>query len=223
MLRSKAILPILLALSFLFNEAQGDIYRGIKGFFLSNKAQGREHGSVIGYATVSREVARHINKRHRPYVPKSDDRTQLGPGFYMVSEPGSWKGDDHSRYCVIKGLETRMQQTKKVYIPKYYHLDFWHGLRRQDLWDQSDERVILEYITLEAEISEPEKALRFSWIKGAEQLRMLIPKNVVDEAGSDFWAQCYKSEEELMAHSNEVIDWTSWDITGHPGPKERLA
>ncbi|EKD17863.1 uncharacterized protein L3040_004400 [Drepanopeziza brunnea f. sp. 'multigermtubi'] len=201
MLQSKTILAILLALSFLFTEIQGE----------GNKI-------VMGYATVPADVAYLMNLRERPYVPRSDELTQLGPGFYLVNKPGNWKGNHESHFCVIRGLESRIQETEKVYIPRSYHRESWEDFNTQNLWGEKDESVILEYIMTETSIKEPEKAFRFSWVLGVDwQLRMLIPKNVVDRAGSDFQAACYESEAAMREDSDEVVDWMSWGITGHPG------
>jgi hypothetical protein len=114
-----------------------------------------------------------------------------------------------------------MENINKVYIPESYEKTLDGRRVRQKLWaaDQAgDEEAIVEYIR-EAGMSEPEKALRFTWVQGREwYLQMVIPTTVVDGHGLEEWAECYKSRNKLMKFldgSNDAIDWEAWGIKGY--------
>ncbi|EKD20015.1 uncharacterized protein L3040_002308 [Drepanopeziza brunnea f. sp. 'multigermtubi'] len=205
MLRSKSISATLLALSVLFSEAQG--------FFWQDKH------TVIGYATVPSEEAQRINADNKVHVRETDSLTQLGPGFFIVSEPDSWFGGEDSWFCAVMAKGKKMKQIPKAYIPKSYEVKTWNGWVEEYLWG-AREQSIVEYIRSELSIKKADEALRVSWVKGmAWHLHMLIPKKVVENDNLDLWAQCFETIDELMAFSDETIKWEDWKIKGDPGPK----
>ncbi|KAI9051830.1 hypothetical protein LZ554_004092 [Drepanopeziza brunnea f. sp. 'monogermtubi'] len=201
MLRSKSMFAILLALSSLLSRAQAFWWDVLL------------EQNVIGYATVPTSQALRINEDNKLYVPEFEYRPQLGPGIYLVNEPGSWQGDEGSWYCAIKARRWKMNRIKKVFIPKTYLSLTDDGIKENQLWG-AEEGVILEYIKM-LMISKPAKALRFSWVKGIRwQLQMAIPKEVVEKDDLDLWAQCFESEEELFEFSSDIVNFEAWTIAG---------
>ncbi|KAJ5054121.1 uncharacterized protein L3040_000404 [Drepanopeziza brunnea f. sp. 'multigermtubi'] len=132
--RSKTFVAILLALSFLFSEAQGFL-----GF--------HQQRQVIGYTTVPEEMAKRINEKHKPYIVESNYHPPLGPGFYMVNDPHSWEGGKGSWYCATVAKKKQMERISKVFIPKLYQKLDWDGGKRQNLWG-GDEEVIENYVKI---------------------------------------------------------------------------
>ncbi|KAJ5040611.1 uncharacterized protein L3040_006260 [Drepanopeziza brunnea f. sp. 'multigermtubi'] len=167
MLRSNLIFAILLALSFLFNRAQGLM----------------EKKRVIGYATLSdADVSRIGQKNGLEMVKslKSAFRKKSGLGFYLVNEASNLKSIEGYQYCIIEAKEKKIERIGKVYIPEYYVKMTPNGKEKHYLWDEDEEEyeeAIVDYIeSLDASISEPEKALRFSLVEDPIwQLRMVIP------------------------------------------------
>ncbi|KAJ5041578.1 uncharacterized protein L3040_005158 [Drepanopeziza brunnea f. sp. 'multigermtubi'] len=205
MLRLKSMFAILLALSSLLGRAQA--------FWWEEWLQ----HIVIGYTTVPESQALRINEHNKPVVQESEYRTQLGPGLYMVNRVGSWKGDEGSWYCAIKARNWKMKMIGKAFVPKTFMGTTVNGIEQTQLWG-ADEEVIVEYIRNKLGMSHPANALRLSWVLGIKwQLQMAIPKKVVDEDKLDLWAQCFRTEAELYAFSNKVIDFEAWTIAGDPG------
>ncbi|EKD14916.1 hypothetical protein MBM_07127 [Drepanopeziza brunnea f. sp. 'multigermtubi' MB_m1] len=209
MLRSRSVCAVLIALSFLFNKAQGVLW---KDFWKKNQ--------VIGYATVSEEQAKLINKDNKLYegdelhVKRPPYALQTGSGFYILNGPGNWVRssiDEEERrwYCAIEARKRKMKNIGKIKIPI-------------SLWSENEEEIV-DYITLTRLVSEPKEALRFSWVKGFKgwQLQMLIPTDVVKKDDLELRARCFASEEELMKFSHVTLDWDAWKAKGYlgkPGP-----
>ncbi|KAJ5051676.1 uncharacterized protein L3040_001450 [Drepanopeziza brunnea f. sp. 'multigermtubi'] len=89
MLRLKSVGAILLALSFLFNRAQGD--------------PSESERIVIGYRTVDPVEAEEINEDNKPtrdpwYDGARAHINQLGDGLYLTQKPASWAGHELVRY-----------------------------------------------------------------------------------------------------------------------------
>ncbi|KAI9048446.1 hypothetical protein LZ554_007282 [Drepanopeziza brunnea f. sp. 'monogermtubi'] len=210
MLLSQSIGSILVASSFLFSGALGE---------------GEENKQeIIGYRTVHVDEATEINKDNKPYRDEKYDyhpryAPQLGHGFYMTNEPASWPADSDEWYCAIKADSEAVEKVGKVWIPKHRQqvrnsLAIWPI----QLW-YADEEDIQEYV--EGLVpKDPEKALRFSYIHGVpELLQMVIPTKTINNDELDFWAQCWETEDELLAFSSEIVPWTTkWQIAGNSGP-----
>ncbi|KAJ5046633.1 uncharacterized protein L3040_003871 [Drepanopeziza brunnea f. sp. 'multigermtubi'] len=97
MLRSRSVCAVLIALSFLFNKAQGVLW---KDFWKKNQ--------VIGYATVSEEQAKLINKDNKLYegdelhVKRPPYALQTGSGFYILNGP---EPKEALRFSWVKGFK----------------------------------------------------------------------------------------------------------------------
>ncbi|KAI9054561.1 hypothetical protein LZ554_001716 [Drepanopeziza brunnea f. sp. 'monogermtubi'] len=215
--RSKSIFAILTILSFFSNGAQAMFW---------------QKEIVIGYAGVTSEEARDINKMNKLYISQSLPTKQLGEGIYMTNKPEGFSSRA-TRFCAIKARKYKMNAADKVYIPESYTPETPNGgLRPKQLWGESEE-VIVEYIRSlpplsrfrkalhipVAPVDEPEKSLRFSWVEGGGgQLQMAIPmKAVYDDDRLKLWAKCFESEAELKKFSAETIEWETWAIRGHIG------
>ncbi|KAI9054175.1 hypothetical protein LZ554_001346 [Drepanopeziza brunnea f. sp. 'monogermtubi'] len=203
MLRSKSIFAILLAFSLLFSRAQGSWWR---------------RNMVIGYTALSEEEAKRINEDNKLHVPDESSQARLGPGFYMVNEPGNWPREAGNWYCAIKARKRRIKRASKVYIPRSYEKLSREGVEQQALWFQ-DETVIKEYIESDALVPDSEKALRFSWVRilRKRQLQMVIPTKAVEDDQLKLWAKCFESQEKLKEFSKDVINWEGWTIRGDRG------
>ncbi|KAI9053482.1 hypothetical protein LZ554_002438 [Drepanopeziza brunnea f. sp. 'monogermtubi'] len=159
-----------------------------------------------------------------PQIEGSSTAAPLGAGFYMLNKPSGWEATDGSWYCAIKARTSRIRKTPKVWIPKDYEEQTARGPESSELWNQ-DEDVIVNYIQTEALLYEPDaeaaqKALRLSWVRGANnqwQLQMLIPTNVLNNNDLKLWAKCFDSEDGLKKFSDKVIPWddsTEWNVQG---------
>jgi hypothetical protein len=128
------------------------------------------------------------------------------------------QGVEESCYCVIKADKKKMADFGMAWIPKSYQkMTSDKQIEEQDVWDK-DEDVIVDYVkSLVPE--KPEKALRFSYVKGPHWwLQMVIPTNVIDDDDLDLWAKCYRSQDELIAIWNYGVRWENWkQIKGDRG------
>ncbi|KAJ5054615.1 uncharacterized protein L3040_000882 [Drepanopeziza brunnea f. sp. 'multigermtubi'] len=213
MARSKSVFAILLVLSFFFNGAQAWFWR---------------RKILIGYGVVSSKEAARINEKNKLRVEPFEYTSQLGPGFYIVNKASGYSYLEGDWFCAIKARKWKTKRVPKAYIPPSYVKKPSTRNRAQvhpsgvankqiKLWGQKEE-VFHEYLRTELSISEPEKALRFSWVKDIEWiLQMNIPMDVVNNDDLDLWAKCFPTPEELWKYSKEVVDWPAWNIKGHPG------
>ncbi|KAI9049124.1 hypothetical protein LZ554_006972 [Drepanopeziza brunnea f. sp. 'monogermtubi'] len=210
MLRSKSIFPILLALSFLFDGAFGiETSCIIPWICYASKNQ------VIGYAKVPQAQGQSIARTHKLDVEDSTTSKQVGPGFYMLSEP-IWEEEERSWYCVIKANREKMRKVSKAWIPRHYQQTTEDGETVvKDLWYQNDVEIIYDYISYQVFIPAAEKALRFSWVHegGVWQEQMTIPENVAKNDDLGIWATCFPTVWDLKRYTQEKVRWTDeWDI-----------
>ncbi|EKD12790.1 hypothetical protein MBM_09019 [Drepanopeziza brunnea f. sp. 'multigermtubi' MB_m1] len=159
-------------------------------------------------------AALRINENNKLF----SDETSLGSGFNMINEPGVGAG---GWYCVVEAKPKKIDKIDKIYIPESY--DPWtpRGRVRRQLWDGSGE-FVLDYIRSKPLISDPDKALRFSWFQyeGAEwRLQMVIPARTISEGNLGLWAKCFEAQRDLMAYSDKVIQWDTWTIEGELGQR----
>ncbi|KAI9055547.1 hypothetical protein LZ554_000494 [Drepanopeziza brunnea f. sp. 'monogermtubi'] len=208
MLRPESIFAILLALSFLFGEAQGFLE-----IFSSKK--------IIGYASLHGAEARRLNTHKKPPagIYAYNTQTQLGPGFYMTNDPDRLPYQKGFWYCAFKADKGVTKRIGKVYIPKNYRSGLLSMPQR--LWDESID-VINQYLQTTQLVENPFNALRFSWIKDTPgQMQMAIPGKVLQGDYLKLWGKCFDSKLKLRDFSDRVIDWNDkeeWDIKGDPGP-----
>ncbi|KAI9047625.1 hypothetical protein LZ554_008338 [Drepanopeziza brunnea f. sp. 'monogermtubi'] len=206
MLRANFISAVLLALSFLFNRAQG-----IEWFWQEDK--------VIGYAMVTPGQAARINQNNKLYVEKHatvELQEGTGDGFYMLDKPGWRTGDGLGMwFCAIKANKKAISGHNKVWVPRSYEKKSLRGeITVHPLWNQ-DEKTIVNYIRSKVTLWQPDEALRFSWIYNIRwQRQMAIPTQVVKFGGLGLWAQCFDSEKKLKNFANHEVQWEKdWKIT----------
>ncbi|EKD18691.1 hypothetical protein MBM_02933 [Drepanopeziza brunnea f. sp. 'multigermtubi' MB_m1] len=202
MLSSPSICSILLALSFHFNRAQGDM-------------------EIIGYRTASDAEAVYINENHKLDPNIEYDRGmafhQLGRGFYMSNVPTRWRARSNEWYCAVKADSDKLEDIGKVWIPKAISADEKQWPLGKPLWYQREE-VLLSYIK-EHVPEDPEKALRFSYLSSYENdLQMVIPHETIKDDKLELWLECWKTEGEMLDFSNEIINWDKYEIAGKPEP-----
>ncbi|KAI9047455.1 hypothetical protein LZ554_008174 [Drepanopeziza brunnea f. sp. 'monogermtubi'] len=202
MLRSKSALAILLASIFPFSRAQG---------IFSGNIFRRE--TIIGYAVVSEEEAERINYDNKLHIEEYKYLNQLGSGFYMVNQPDNWlDGEEWSWYCVIRANKKKLANIDKVYVPESYQKMTSDGRMEEQSLVGGDDEFIVEYIKSETGFSDPEAALRFTWVQGSNwHLQMAVPTKVVDGGHLGEWAKCFKTRNEMEV-SDDAIDWQAWKI-----------
>ncbi|EKD18823.1 hypothetical protein MBM_03065 [Drepanopeziza brunnea f. sp. 'multigermtubi' MB_m1] len=190
MLRLQFTFALLLALSLFSN--------GAHGFWRSKQ--------VIGYAMVSKEHAKAINKNHDLIVQVSP-KYQVGAGFYLRDRPG-WERQVGKWYCVIKADKKKIKAARKVTIPKFNQIRIAPDRSQTTTLYGAEEHVISNYIAIYRGLPQPDKVLRFSWVEGLDQQRqMTIPAQMVMNDDLETWAKCFETEEKLRKYSEETIEW----------------
>jgi hypothetical protein len=142
-----------------------------------------------------------------------------------VNKPAGWEGDDDDWYCVIEADIEKFSQVGKIWIPPYWDKPVYSEITEEiQLWE-GEEDDLMEYIVVRTKMSNPEKALRFSYVSWWHQteLQMVIPTQMVNSEELGLWAICFPKSEELKRYSSEVVDWKSWgDIKGEAGDPPRI-
>ncbi|EKD20387.1 hypothetical protein MBM_01069 [Drepanopeziza brunnea f. sp. 'multigermtubi' MB_m1] len=203
MLLSKSNHPILLlALGFLFSEAQG---------FLDGR-------KTIGYRSVSKEEAEIINADNKLHKDEDADSLKyLNPlGFGSYLEPDIWPGEPGDWYCAVEADSSKLDKIRKVWIPEFWKRtdQFGNLIGEEELY--GNEALTVGYIG--TVVPEPQKALRFSEVGLNRELSMLIPTQVIDSDDLELWCKCYETKEELREASDGAIDWEAWGIEGDREP-----
>ncbi|KAK1991508.1 hypothetical protein LX36DRAFT_675194 [Colletotrichum falcatum] len=169
---------------------------------------------VIGYRVVSQAEAAEINKINRPFRdPNYEDTegwSQLGNGVYTSPRPAGWIHRERDWHCAIKADEHRFAAASKAWIP----YDDYYG---NQMWNRG-ERAISDYIDNSLHL-DSDKTLRLSYVAGhGLNVQMLIPTAMVNSDALDFYAQCFRTKEELQRYSDEVVDYDRWpNVIGYKG------
>jgi hypothetical protein len=123
-------------------------------------------------------------------------------------------------FCVIKADKEKIKAATKVWIPKYSPEPTEDGEKPTTLWSKrkDNDEDISKYITSFG-ISDPEKALRFSYLsQDPEKMQMVIPTDMLNKNDLDLWAHCWEKEYELEDEYSETVNWKGWEgIVGNPG------
>ncbi|EKD18737.1 uncharacterized protein L3040_008757 [Drepanopeziza brunnea f. sp. 'multigermtubi'] len=201
------IISISLALSVLFSKALGE--------------KDPENRILIGYRLASPEEAELINTHNRPVQTEFFNHplnfpNDIGPGYYLVSEPAALEATSGEWYCVVKADKYDMAAVKKVWIPEDNDEFVWSD-DEDDLWT-GNEAYIDQYLRNVG--ADRETVIRFSPTDDAAVndavLQMVIPTDMVNENKLGFWAQCWPTDEEQDEHTEETLHWKGWNIDRDP-------
>ncbi|KAI9056086.1 hypothetical protein LZ554_001015 [Drepanopeziza brunnea f. sp. 'monogermtubi'] len=207
MLRSKSLFAISLALGFLCSGSRAQAV---------SRDQEEASSNIIGYATLTEEEGRLLADEGALDTEAGRHYDQLGFGLYMISNPGNLVGAQGMWFCAIEADKKKIASMDKVYIPEAYPRKTLLGKTEQQyLWGQ-EEKLIVEYIEKAPfSISQPAKALRFSWNQASPwHLQMVIPMEAINDDDLGIQIDCFKSKEKLIDVTNEAINWEPWGIKG---------